>query len=336
MISTNVMKACALFVALILAGSVSAQATIDFLQAGRSYTKLFYDDQAGEIWAHLSPEMKELFSDSNGILGMRFDINAQYGAETAVVDEQLSSNGEFTVYQRTVMFQKEPGPKLVEWTFDQNGVIVGFFIRPAAPAESRFLAYNDHVALRLPFKGNWLVLAGGRELADNHHVTSLDQRFADDITAIKYGRTFSEDGRDLKQYYCFGRPVLAPADGTVIEVTDGIPDNPINAPFASPPAGNHVIINFGNSEYLVMAHFKLGSIKVRPGQEVRTGQRIGSCGNSGNSTIPHLHIHLQNTPVLFKGEGLPLQFQDYLANKKFMDTGEPETGQIVRDKHRRK
>lgn len=326
------MKAFALFVALILAGSVFAQETLDFLQVGRTYTKLFYDDEASDIWAHLSPDMKELFTDPNGILGMRFEIKDQYGAETAVVDEQVEPNGEFIIYRRTVMFQKDPGAKLVQWTFDQKGVIVGFFIRPAVPAESRFLEYKDHAAFRLPFKGNWLVLSGGRDLAGNHHVSAIDQRFADDITAIKYGQTFFEDGRLLEQYYCFGRPILAPADGTVVKVTDGIPDNPINAPFASPPAGNHVIIDFGNSEYLVMAHFKLGSIKVKPGQKVRAGQRIGSCGNSGNSPVPHLHIHLQNTPVLFKGEGLPLQFQNYLANKKFTDTGELETGQIIRNK----
>jgi hypothetical protein len=51
--------------------------------------------------------------------------------------------------------------------------------------------------------------------------------------------------------------------------------------------------------------------------------------------VPHLHIHLQNTPVLFKGEGLPLQFQNYIANKKFVSTGEPVTGQIIRDKHQK-
>jgi len=326
------MKTCALFVALVFGGSLSAQTTVDFLQAGRTYTKLFYDDQAGEIWDHLSPDMQELFSDSNGILGMRFDIKEQYGAETAVVDERVERSGEFAVYRRTVMFQKDPGAKLVQWTFDQKGVIVGFFIRPAAPAESRFLEYNDRAAFRLPFKGNWLVLSGGRDLAENHHVSMGDQRFADDVTAIKHGQIFSGDGRLLKQYYCFGRPILAPADGTVASVTDGIPDNPVNAPFANPPAGNHVVLDLGNSEYLVMAHFKLGSIKVKPGQTVRAGQRIASCGNSGNSPIPHLHIHLQNTPVLFKADGLPLQFKNYRANKKFLDAGELQTGQIIRYK----
>lgn len=329
------MKTCALFVALLLAVPVCAQTPIDFLRAGRTYTKLFYDDQAAEIWANLSPEMKDLFADPNAILGMRFEIKDQYGLETAVIDEQVVAKGEFSVYQRTAMFQKDPGVKMIQWAFDQKGVVVGFFIRPAAPAESHFLDYKDHVALRLPFKGNWLVVSGGREVAENHHVTSPDQRFADDVTAIKYGQTFFEDGRLLDQYYCWGRAIYAPADGTVVEVTDGIPDNPINAPFASPPAGNHVIIDFGNSEFLVMAHFKLGSIKVKPGQKVRARQRIGSCGNSGNSPVPHLHMHLQNTPVLFKGEGLPLQFQSFLVNKKFTDAGELETGQIIRDKKRK-
>ena len=78
--------------------------------------------------------------------------------------------------------------------------------------------------------------------------------------------------------------------------------------------------------------FKLGSIKVKVGDKVRSGQKIGKCGNSGNASVPHLHMHMQNTPVLFEGEGLPLQFQNYLADKKFVKTGEPVTGQIIRDK----
>jgi hypothetical protein len=185
----------------------------------------------------------------------------------------------------------------------------------------------------LPFKGNWLVLSGGRSVAENHHAGTVDQRFAADIATIKHGRTFSGDGTRLEQYFCFGRPILAPGDGTVVEVNDGIPDNPINAPFDSPPSGNFVMIDYGNSEYSLLAHLKLGSIKVKVGDKVQPGHKIGQCGNSGNATVPHLHIHLQNTPVLFKGEGLPLQFQTYIANKKFVNTGEPVTGQIIRDKH---
>ena len=67
------------------------------------------------------------------------------------------------------MFQKITTPMMVQWTFDHTGLVVGFFIRSAAGGESHFLDYNDKVALRLPFKGNWLVLSGGRSVAENHH-----------------------------------------------------------------------------------------------------------------------------------------------------------------------
>jgi hypothetical protein len=326
------MKTCALFVALILATPVFAQTKIDFLQVGRDYTNLFYDGKAHDIWLNLSPEMKNVFTDEQAILGMRFEINEQYGTETAVVEEHVVLQGEFIVYQRIAMFQKITTPLTVQWSFDNAGVVVGFFIRSLVPAESQFLDYKDKVALRLPFKGNWLVLAGGRGVTENHHAGTLDQRFATDLTTIKHGRIFSGDGARLDQYFCFGRPILAPAAGTVVEVNDGIPDNPINAPFASPPAGNDVIIDHGNSEYSFLAHLKLGSVKVKVGDKLQPGQKIGQCGNSGNTSVPHLHIHLQNTPVLFMGEGLPLEFQNYLANKKFVRTGELERGQIIRDK----
>jgi len=125
--------------------------------------------------------------------------------------------------------------------------------------------------------------------------------------------------------------VLAPGAGTVVEAKDGIPDNIVNFPNASPPEGNHVIIDHGNGEYSVLAHFKLGSLTVKTGDKVAPGEKVGECGNSGNSAMPHLHVHLQNTPVIFKGEGLPMQFQNYTADKKFVNSGEPERGQIVRN-----
>jgi murein DD-endopeptidase MepM/ murein hydrolase activator NlpD len=93
-----------------------------------------------------------------------------------------------------------------------------------------------------------------------------------------------------------------------------------------------VVIDLGNSEFIFLAHFKLGSFMVKAGDQVRAGQKIGKCGNSGNSPVPHLHVHMQNSPQLFDGEGLPMQFHNYLAQKKFVSAGELENGQTVRDK----
>jgi peptidase M23-like protein len=329
------MKTCALFVALFLAAPVFPQTKIDFLQEGRDYTNLFYAGKAKDIWANLSPSMKKVFGEEDAILGLQLQTKGQIGAETEVVEEHVLLQEDFVVYERIVMFQKITTPEIVQWTFDREGVVTGFFIRSAVGGETHFLDYVDKVALRLPFKGNWLVLSGGRSVAENRHAETVDQRFAADITAIRHGRTFSGDGTQLEQYFCFGRTILAPGNGTVVGMSDGIPDNPINAPFDSAPAGNFVLIDHGNSEYSLLAHLKLGSIKVKVGDKVQPGEKIGQCGNSGNATVPHLHIHLQNSPVLFKGEGLPLQFQNYIADKKFVSTGEPVTGQIIRDKHQK-
>ena len=330
------MKTCAIFLTLLLAAPVFAQTKqIDFLQVGRNYTNLFYDGKSADIWMNLSPEMKKVFGEPDGILGMHLQMKKQFGDEAEAIDEKVMFQGEVIQYQRLVRFQKDPAAMMVQWSFDRNGVIVGFYVRPVAAAESHFLDYKDKVALRLPFKGSWLVLAGGRSVSENQHAGTVDQRFAYDLTAIRHGRVFFGDGTRPEQYFCFGQPILAPGAGTVVAANDGIPDNPINAPFDSPPAGNLVVIDFGNSEYSFLAHLKLGSVRVKVGDKVQQGQRIGKCGSSGDATVPHLHIHLQDTPILFKGEGLPIQFQSYTAGKQFVSAGEPVRGQTIRNKNKK-
>jgi murein DD-endopeptidase MepM/ murein hydrolase activator NlpD len=325
------MKFWALIFLLVLNPRVSAQSSIDFLQLGRNYTALFYGGTIGDIWTHFSPQMKNLFGNPDAVFGMHLQVAGQLGAETRIIDERATRLGEAYVYQREVMFQKSVAPMMVQWSFDGDGTVVGFFIQQFVPATSKSFDYKDAARLRLPFKGSWLVLNGGRNPIENRHAASTDQRFAYDLATIKHQRTFSGDGNRLEQHYCYGRAVLSPGNGRVVEAKDGIPDNIINAPFASPPEGNHVIIDHGNSEYSVLAHFKLGSLKVKVGDNVKAGQKLGECGNSGNSPTPHLHVHLQNTPVIFEGEGLPMQFRDYSADKVFVVSGEPVRGQIVSD-----
>jgi murein DD-endopeptidase MepM/ murein hydrolase activator NlpD len=63
------------------------------------------------------------------------------------------------------------------------------------------------------------------------------------------------------------------------------------------PKGNYVIIDHGNGEYSFLAHLKKGSMVVAVGDSLKSGQFIGLCGNSGNSSEPHLHYHLQNKPI---------------------------------------
>jgi len=65
----------------------------------------------------------------------------------------------------------------------------------------------------------------------------------------------------------------------------------------------------------VLAHFKRGSITVKPGDKVKRGQVLGQCGNSGNSSEPHIHYHLQHSPILQDGLGIKCVFEKVTLTK---------------------
>ena len=107
--------------ALFLAVPAFPQTKIDFLQRGRDFTDLFYQvGKAAEIWQNLSPDMKKVFSEPGGILGMQLQVKGEDGDETQVLSEHVMLQENFVVYQRMVTFQKLTFPMMVEWSFDQS------------------------------------------------------------------------------------------------------------------------------------------------------------------------------------------------------------------------
>lgn len=167
--------------------------------------------------------------------------------------------------------------------------------------------------IRLPSDAKMLVAWGGDSLKTNYHAATPDQRWAYDFVMEPY---FS-GSPNLSDYGCYGTPVIAPASGTITYAHDGEPDmepgkvsNNILA-----PAGNHIILELETGTYLLIAHLKPGSLLVQSGDTVEEGQVIGECGNSGNTSEPHIHIHHQRQnpaeyPINF-AEGLPLYFRDH-------------------------
>jgi murein DD-endopeptidase MepM/ murein hydrolase activator NlpD len=133
----------------------------------------------------------------------------------------------------------------------------------------------------------------------------------------------------LESYYCWDQPILAPAAGTVAGVVTDLPDNPIGSTDPQNPAGNHVVLDFGNGEFGFLGHMRQGSIRLQPGDEVEMGQELGRCGNSGNTSEPHLHFHLQTTTDLSNGDGLPAFFNQYVADDQTVERGEPEAGLYI-------
>jgi murein DD-endopeptidase MepM/ murein hydrolase activator NlpD len=120
--------------------------------------------------------------------------------------------------------------------------------------------------------------------------------------------TYEGNPKQNENYYCFGREVVTPADGVVVDAVSSVPDNVPGKMNKKQAPGNYVVIDHGNNEYSMMAHFKENSVKVSMGQRVNAGDPNGIIGNSGNSSQPHLHYHFQNTPNWIEGEWLPVQF----------------------------
>jgi murein DD-endopeptidase MepM/ murein hydrolase activator NlpD len=115
-------------------------------------------------------------------------------------------------------------------------------------------------------------------------------------------------------------------------VVNDLPDNtPGVTTGVRNAAGNHVVLDLGGREYALLAHLQKGSVPVRVGDTVKRGDTLGLCGNSGNSTEPHLHFHLQDRPKLFGDAiGLPVTFFDYIASGKKVMKGSPVQGQSLK------
>lgn len=201
------------------------------------------------------------------------------------------------------------------------------------PAATEFLDYQTQTALHLPFAGEWYVYWGGRSVARNKHALARDQRFAYDFLILARGRSgqsYRGSGENNTDYYCFGQPVYAPADGGVVRAENELPDNTPGEMNPKAVLGNCVILDHGCGEFSFFAHFRHGTVVVRAGERVRCGQLLAQCGNSGNSSEPHLHYHLQNTSVPFRGDGLPAFFVEYVADGKPVARGELGARQTVR------
>ena len=298
------------------------------------YLTDIYADQTSALWKNMTAEMQSALKSEVDFANTSRQINAQLGKEISVDTERTMPAPHAQVYTRLARFSAVPIAVVVMFSFDDSGKIAGLYFRPAQnPAESKYLDYKDKTKYFLPLKGTWLVYQGGRSTFDNYHAAFPDERFAYDIVGVQEGRLYSGSGDKVEDYFGFGKPVAAPADGSVVSAVDEYDDNPVLKPSEkNPKQGNNVVIDHGNGEFSMLAHLKRGSVKVKAGDKVKAGQEMALCGNSGNSPFPHVHYHLQTTSEWFHGDGLPLQFHDYTANGKSVNTGEPVQGDVIASK----
>ncbi len=149
-------------------------------------------------------------------------------------------------------------------------------------------------------------------------VTRTPQRYAQDWIYLDpvTGQAATGNVTLAKNFLGYGREIYSVANGTVVDVMDGLPD--LETIYSAPPAtvataaGNYVIVDIGNQKYTCYAHMVPGSIRVRVGDTVTEGQILGLMGNSGNSDLPHLHFQVvTDTPSFLGAEGYPHVYRSF-------------------------
>lgn len=185
------------------------------------------------------------------------------------------------------------------------------------------VSHDPVPTLAPPFKGGtWLAGDGPANnsvhrraiIAIDGHIYSAE-RFAIDWVKVGPNGDSRHDGATRNEnWWGYGEPVLAVADGEVTEVVDGIADN---TPRALPPvtldniAGNYVTLQIAPNRYVTYAHLQKGSIRVRVRDRVHRGDVLALLGNSGNTTGAHLHLQVTDRNSVLQSEGVPFVFDSF-------------------------
>lgn len=218
-----------------------------------------------------------------------------------------------------------------------------------------------------PVSGRWRALNSPADRVPSHGVHAYGQSYAIDVVAEPEGEGSRPPFRWLwpvvrraSDFPAFGAPLLAVADGTVVHASDGQRDHlsrnsgPALAYLMLVEAsvrdmagarrivGNHLVLDLGGGTYALYAHLRRGSLRVRAGDTVRAGEQLARCGNSGNSTEPHVHFQLMDhpdpdvargVPFTWRGIGVPANGETFVAETsvaKTSEAGADVTGADVR------
>jgi murein DD-endopeptidase MepM/ murein hydrolase activator NlpD len=238
--------------------------------------------------------------------------------------QQLNAGATVVVFMSVVLDSTAPAPKTLRHR------VYG----PDSPVEGAEIS-TRHSPLKVlvpPVRGaEWLASDGPGNDRDNHHRRGLlvlngrpviSRRFATDWFLTKAGHTYQGDVHDRGSHHSYGQPVWAVAKGTVVATHGDRPDNvPGFYPDFTPPAdlsletatGNLIIIDLGDGLFAHYYHLQPGSLRVKPGDRVASGQPLARIGVSGDSNLPHLHFEVTTSPTALMGEGVPYVIDHFRA-----------------------
>lgn len=247
--------------------------------------------------------------DFQNLVGLNEFQNICYSYNQGIHNLEKFSEKEWFGTTKVIWLDQDK-EKMIQIAYDSSQVITEFNLKPLVTYSSDQKWTKNYY--RMPIRDEWFVFWGGVNEFDNYHYPYENQRYAYDLVRVKNGVTYEGTSLINENYYAFGVDVIAPLHGKVVKVVDGIRDNVPGEMDEQKPAGNYVVIEHPNKEYSMIAHFKNGSILVKEGEQVKEGQLLGQCGNSGNSSEAHIHFQVMDRPQFEKAKSFRIRFQNQL------------------------
>jgi hypothetical protein len=288
--------------------------------------------------------------DASGALVAQLELNdngIQPGI-TIVANRKLAPGAQLTLFNPFHTLAAQWPLASLDYTFrfgdeKEGEVVTNVHVVPKA--------YTTRTKLRLPLDGRLLVW-DGHDFYSHHRRFDFDHpvavqigfntnaaRYSYDFTLVDAdGKRYRGDGAKHEDHFAYGRPVLAPGEGTVVAIASKAAEDGGGFSIAAVRDngmvifGNYIVIDHGNGEFSHLGHLQPGSLKVAVGDKVTAGQPIAQVGTSGSSLFPHLHYELA-TSAGTDGEGLPSQFVEFDrvlgADRARADGTSPDSGDIV-------
>jgi len=295
---------CILF--LVISTTLSAQSEA-YKTSLETFKKHYNDGNAQSIFDMMNTSMQQQIS-----LEIVERIVSTFSSQLGILNGFEFQREEGPTEVHTAKFEK--GDQNMTISLDNAGKISGLLFTPTEVPEAIPKFERNTTSLILPFKGEWFTVWGGDTKAQNYHVIDRGQRRAFDFLVLgKNRKTYERSGTRNEDYFAFGKPLYAVCDAEVVQVIDGVEDNKPGDMNPKQMTGNSVVLKTANNEYIFYAHFENSTIKVKEGDFVKQGQYLGNCGNSGNSTEPHLHLHIQDGPDLYADVGVKCYFDQVMV-----------------------
>jgi len=301
------------------------------MELGGEDTQRFYDGDDAALWTEMSAPMQAAVQNQDVLKKFTEHMATNFGKELEVIHQDVMFVPPAGMqYRRIVRYSKTDELMVVTFTFSGSGTIEEFHIRPVPPAaESKYVDYHDKTKLSFPLKGEWTIYQGGPMVSENEHAATTNERFAYEMVQLNTGQMFTKNGLTNEEWFAFGQPVLADANGTVVMVMNNYADNAPYHPDPDAKHGNVVVIDHGDGEFSVLSHLRNRSATVKIGDRVKAGQKIAEVGNSGDSQFPRLEYSLQNSADLNGSQGLPAAFAHLKVNGKHVKDVELVRGDVV-------